>query len=370
MKHCNKKIVGMDVHKKTIVNAVLPKDGAQITERNMIENNPQAIEKMVNRLAKDGEVEFVYEAGPCGYEIQRQITKMGHKCVVIAPSLMPRRPGDRVKTDRRDAEKLARFCRAGELTEIHIPTREEEADRDLVRAREDALSDRLRSRHRLLKFLLRQGRVYRESGFWTKAHQAWLKGQKFEWSGLQQTFEANVRAVDENEARLKTLDQLVQDLAQKDSYKIPVQYFMCLKGVGTLSALTLIVETQDFKRFPTAGGYMSYVGLVVSENSSGERVRRGSITKAGNHHIRRVLGESAWSYRYGNTVSRELSKRRNECPTEIVQIAKKAQDRLHRKYRRMTDKSKPPQVVVTSVARELAGFIWSLGQHFPLKTAA
>lgn len=370
MKRCNKKIVGMDVHKETIVNAVLPRDGDHITERNTIQNHPQAIEKMVNRLTKDGEVEFVYEAGCCGYEIQRQIKQMGHKCVVIAPSLTPRRPGDRVKTDRRDAEKLARLYRAGELTEIYIPTRQQEADRDLVRAREDALSDRLRARHRLLKFLLRQGRVYRDSRFWSLAHRRWLKEQKFEWMGLQQTFEANVRAVDENEARLKTLDQQIQDLAQAESYKVPVEYLRCLKGVDTLSALTLIVETQDFKRFPTARDYMSYVGLVVSENSSGTRVSRGSITKSGNHHIRRVLGESSWCYRYGNTVSRQLSERRKGSPTVIVQAAQKAQDRLHRKFRRMTQKSKPPQVVVTSVARELAGFVWSLGQHFPLKTVA
>lgn len=369
MQHINKKIAGMDTHKETIVEATLPVNGDKITERLRIENTAQAVEKMVKRLTAGSEVVFVYEAGPCGYELQRQISKLGHKCVVIAPSMTPRRPGDRVKTDRRDAEKLARLYRAGELTEIHIPTRQEEADRDLVRAREDALSDRLRSRHRLLKFLLRQGRVYRESRFWSVAHRAWLKEQKFEWPALQQTFEANVRAVDEGEARIQTLNQQVQDLAETGSYKVPVQYLRCLKGMDTLSALTLLVETQDFKRFLKARDYMGYTGLVVSEFSSGNRVKRGSITKAGNHHIRRILGESAWSYRHSNTVSRQLAERRKGCPAEIVEIARKAQDRLHRKFQRMTHRSKLPQVVVTAVARELAGFIWSMAQHFPLKAA-
>ena len=370
MKHCNKKIVGMDVHKETIVNAVLPIDSEQVAERITIENSPQAIEKMVKRLTAQCEVTFVYEAGPCGYEVQRQITQLGHRCVIIAPSLTPLRPGDRVKTDRRDAEKLARLYRAGELTEIHIPTRKEESDRDLVRAREDALSDRLRSRQRLVKFLLRQGRVYRESRLWGVAHRAWLKTQIFEWDSLQQTFEANLRAVEENEARMATLEQQVQDLAQADIYKVPVQYLRCFKGIDTLSALTLIVETQDFKRFPRAGQYMSYTGLVISEDSSAQRIRRGSITKAGNNHLRRILGESAWSYRYGNTTSRELTKRRKGCPAKIVQIARKAQNRLHRKFSRMTHRSKLPQVVVTAVARELAGFIWSMAQHFPVRNAA
>lgn len=363
-------VVGLDVHKKTIVAAVLPLGSDNVTETVSIENCPKAVEKLVNRVAARGPVAFVYEAGPCGYEAHRQITAMGHKCVVIAPSLTPVRPGDHVKTDRRDAEKLARFHRAGELTEVHVPTREMEADRDLPRAREDALEDRLRARHRLAKFLLRQGRIHQETKSWGVKHRAWLKTQRFEWVTLQQTFEANMRAVEEAEARLAILDQQMQDLAQKEPYRTPVRYLRCLKGIETISALTLLVETQDFARFKRAREFMSFTGLVGSEHSSGEKVRRGHITKAGNTHIRRILVESAWCNRHRDVVSKQLAERRKGCPKEVVSIAKKAQTRLHRKFWRMTSRSKLHQVTVVAVARELAGFVWSIAQHFPKEALA
>lgn len=363
-------VVGLDVHKETIVAAVLPPKSARATETVTIVNDAKPIAKLVSRLAAKGPVEFVYEAGPCGYDTHRQIAALGHKCVVIAPALTPQRPGDRVKTDRRDAEKLAHFYRCGELAEIRVPTREEEAARDLPRAREDALKDLLRARHRLSKFLLRQGRIFREARPWGWAHGLWLKSQKFEWAALQQTFEANMRAVEDAKARLEVLSQLLMDLAEKPAYKIPVQYLRCLKGIDTLSALTLVVEVQDFRRFGKARKFMALTGLVSSEFSSGSRVRRGSITKAGNAHIRRILVEAAWSQRYRNLVGAGLAERRKGCPPEIVQIAKKAQARLHRKFWRMSCRSKLPQVTVTAVARELAGFVWAIGQHFPVATAA
>ena len=363
-------VVGLDVHKKTIVAAVLPSQSETVKETISIENCPAAVEKLVNRIAAKGPVEFVYEAGPCGYETQRQITALGHKCVVIAPSLTPVRPGDRVKTDRRDAEKLARYYRAGELTEIHVPTREKEADRDLPRAREDALEDRLRARHRLSKFLLRQGRVHRETKSWGVTHRVWLKAQRFEWTTLQQSFEAHLRAVEEVEARLAILDQQMQDLAQKEPYRTSVQYLRCFKGIDTVSALTLLVEAQDFARFKRAREFMSFTGLVGSEHSSGEKIRRGGITKVGNAHIRRILVESAWSNRYRNVVRRELTNRRIGCPQEIIGIARKAQTRLHRKFWRLTSRGKLQQVAVVAVARELAGFVWSMAQYFPKEEAA
>jgi len=358
-------VVGLDVHKETIVAAILPYGHKDVTEKVSIENHPKAIEKLVNRVTRQGPAEFVYEAGPCGYQVQRQIAGLGHHCAVIAPSLTPVRPGDRVKTDKRDAVNLARFYRSGDLTEVHVPTCEEEAARDLPRAREDVLKDRLRARHRLSKFLLRQGRVYRETTSWKTAHRAWLRTQKFEWPVLQQTFEANMRAHEEAEARLETLNQQAHDLAQQPKYSMAVSCLRALKGIDTLGALTLVVEAQDFRRFSKASAFMSFTGLVGSESSSGEKVRRGSITKAGNAHIRRVLVEAAWSQRYHNVVSRELAERRKGCPEEVLKIAKKAQTRLNRKFLRMTGRNKLHQVAVVAVARELAGFVWSIGQHIP-----
>lgn len=362
-------VVGLDVHKESVVAAVLPYGHNEVTEKLTIENHPKAIEKLVNRLTRQGPAEFVYEAGPCGYQIQRQITGLGHYCAVIAPSLTPVRPGDRVKTDKRDAVNLARFYRSGDLTEIHVPTCEEEAARDLPRAREDVLKDRLRARHRLSKFLLRQGRVYRETTTWRTAHKAWLRTQKFDWPTLQQTFEANMRAHDEAEARLETLEQQTQDLAQQPAFRTAVSCLRALKGIDTLGALTLVVEVHDFRRFSKASEFMSFTGLVGSENSSGEKVQRGSITKAGNAHIRRVLVEAAWSQRYPNVMSKQLAERRKGCPEEVLKIAKKAQARLHRKFLRMTSRNKLHQVTVVAVARELAGFVWSIGQHIPAAAA-
>jgi transposase len=359
----------LDVHKKTVVAAVLPPGSDRVTERVTIENHRKAVEKLVRRLAAQGPVEFVYEAGPCGYELQRQMATMGQRCAVIAPALTPVRPGDRVKTDGRDAEKLARYHRAGELTEIRIPSMEEEAARDLVRTREDILSDRLRAKHRLSKFLLRQGIVYSGTKSWGVNYKLWLQGLQFQWQPLQQTFEAYVRAVEEAESRRETVDQQLSDLAQKEPYQTQVKYLSCLKGIDMLTALTLAVEAQEFGRFEKARGFMSYTGVVPAENSSGQRVRRGSITKAGNAHIRRVLVEAAWSYRRPSAISAAVSKRREGCPPEVIRIAQKAQNRLHRKFVRMVSQNKPNQVTAVAVARELGGFVWSIARHFPAVAA-
>jgi transposase len=358
-------VVGLDVHKQTVVAAVLPPDAERARETVTIENHPKAVERLVTRLAARGPVAFVYEAGPCGYEVQRQLTGLGQPCAVVAPALTPVRPGDRVKTDRRDAEKLARLYRAGELTPIRIPTRAEEAARDVVRVREDVLADRLRARHRLGKFLLRQGRVYRETKAWGVAHRAWLRSQRFEWPALQQTFAAYLRALEDMEAQLAVLDQQVVDLAQQAPYRLLVQALRCLKGIDTLSAVTLAVEAQEFRRFPRARAFMSYTGAVSMERSSGGTVRRGSITKAGNAHLRRILVEAAWSARHGTGVSPALTARRKGCPAEVVRIAKKAQARLHRTFWRLTSRTKPAQVAVVAVARELAGFVWAIAHQVP-----
>lgn len=362
-------VVGLDVHKATIVVAVLPPGVDRPTRAFTIENEPKAVERMAQSLSAKGPIVFVYEAGPCGYQTHRQIAQLGLKCVLIAPGLIPKRPTDRVKTDRRDAENLARLYRAGQLTEIRIPTREEESARDLVRAREDAMADRLRARHRLSKFLLRQGRVCRESKSWGVAHRAWLKKQEFEWPALRQTFSGYMRALDDGDEQMRAYDQQLADLAQTEAYRTPVRYLRCLKGIDTLSALTLIVEAQDFRRFKSAASFMSFTGLVSSEYSSGEKVRRGAITKAGNEHIRRILVEAAWGNRSGNVTSYELLLRRKGCPTEVVRIARRAQLRLHGKYWRMISRGKPHCIAVAAIGRELSGFVWSIGQHFPTTTA-
>jgi transposase len=362
-------VVGLDVHKKTIVASVLPAGSDVVTERTTIENNPAAVAKLVKKIGVRGAVEFVYEAGPCGYETHRQIAGLGYPCFVIAPALTPVRPGDHVKTDSRDADKLARYQRSGELTVIRVPTCEEEAARDLPRAREDALIDRLRSRHRLSRFMLRQGRIFQAKSAWTTKHKQWLQAQKFEWPALTQTFAAVIRAVDDADVRMEILDGQIEDLSLQEPYRTPVKFLRCLRGIDTLSALTLVVETQDFKRFEGARSFMSYTGAVGREHSSGQRIRRGSITKAGNAHIRRILVESAWSYRRGGR-SAAVKKRREGCPAEVVRIAQKAEARLHRKFARMVAQNKPSQVAVTAVARELAGFIWSIAQHFPTAATA
>jgi transposase len=328
------------------------------------------VERLVRRFIERGPVEFVYEAGPCGFELQRQLTGLNQRCVVIAPSLIPVRPGDRVKTDRRDAEKLARLYRAGELTPIHIPTEGWEAARDLVRSREDALEDWLRARNRLNKFLLRQGLVFRETRTWGIKHRDWRNSLRFDLPAHQLAFEAYRRTFDEAELRLKALNEQLEDLAQRDPFRIPVQYLRTLKGVNTLIALTLVVETQEFRRFPSAPAFMSYSGLVSSERSSGASTRRGSITKAGNAHIRRVLVEAAWCCRFGQAVSRELTARRTPCPIEVVNIARRAQTRLGRKFQRLIHRGKTTNKAVVAVARELAGFVWAIGQHFPVIEAA
>jgi transposase len=389
-------VVGLDVHKKTIVASVLPAGSDVVTERATIENNPIAVAKLVRRIAiRGGAIEFVYEAGPCGYETHRQIAglgylrighlktfssvgsgkafrssegrfkwpirRLGYPCFVIAPALTPVRPGDHVKTDSRDVDKLARYHRAGELTVIRVPTCEEEAARDLPRAREDALIDRLRSRHRLSRFMLRQGRIFQDAKrAWTVKHKQWLQTQKFEWPALTQTFEAAMCAVDDADARMETLNRQLEDLSLQEPYRTPVKFLRCLCGSDTLSALTL---------FEGARAFMSYTGAVGREHSSGDRIRRGAITKAGNAHIRRILVESAWSYRRGG-LSATAKKRREGCPAEVVRIARTAEARLHRKFARMVAKNKPSQVAVTAVARELAGFIWSIARHFPTAATA
>jgi transposase len=356
----------LDVHKDTVVGAVLRPQADEAGEHFTVMNTTENIRRMADKFVARKPATFVYEAGPCGYELQRQLAEMGFQCVVISPRHTPVRPGDRVKTDRRDAVKLARLYRAGELTEIRIPNREEEAARDLVRVREDVVEDRLRARHRMSKFLLRQGRVWRETKSWGVAHGAWLRAQKFEALFLQETHNAYVRTLDEVDAHLLELTKKVDDLAGEKPYRQLVVCLSGLKGIDTLGAVTLAVEAQEFGRFESARDFMGYAGLSICEDSTGKRIRRGGLTKKGNAHIRRILGEAAWSYRSGGA-GKPLLERRRRCPETVQRMAQRAQDRLHRKFWRMVKRGKPSQVAVMAVARELAGFVWAIA-HEALKT--
>jgi transposase len=363
-------IVGLDVHKEKTVAACFPAGAENIAWTQELASEEGSFRKLVQKVLAKGPAEFVYEAGPCGYGWQRLIQKLGAGCVVIAPGLTPVRPGDRVKTDRRDAEKLARLHRGGQLTAVHVPSPAEEAARDLLRSREDLLENRLRARHRLGKFLLRQGRVHRQTKSWGVKHQAWLRAQTWDEPCSRQTFEAYLRMLAETQTHLDHLDHNVHELADRQEYRLPVSYLRCLKGVDTLSALTLVVESQRFARFRTAREFMSYTGLTVSEYSSGSKRAQGGITRAGNAHLRRVLVEAAWSCRYPNRVSEALALRRKDCPAHVVALAQKAQDRLHRKYWKMIHRGKLPQVAVAAAARELAGFVWAIGMLVPQGKAA
>lgn len=363
-------VVGLDVHKDSITFAVLYPGREGIADGGRFENSSAALARLAKRVGTRGAAEFVYEAGPCGYEVHRLLTHLGQRCVVVAPGLIPVRPTDRVKTDRRDAEKLARLHRAGELTAVRVPERWEEASRDLTRAREDILVDRLRARHRLSKFLLRNGLVWRESKAWGLAHLNWVRGLKLGCPAHEQTLDSYRAALYDIDERLRRLDGHIEELARQEPYATPVRYLRCLRGVDTLSALTMIAEVQEFKRFPDAPALMAFTGLVSSEYSSGASVHRGRITKAGSPHLRRVLVESAWAYRGAYRPSPTVAKRRVGCPDEVVRIAVSAEKRLGRKYGRMVARGKKHQVAVTAVARELAGFVWAVSRHFPERPLA
>jgi transposase len=357
-------VLGLDVHKETIAAALLDAGAEAPRDWGQVPNTPEAVRKLVRRAQGHGAVVAVYEAGPCGFTTHRHLTELGVRCVVIAPSLIPMRPGDRVKTDRRDAAKLARLFRAGELTEVRVPSADQEAARDLVRIREDVLENRLRARHRISKFLLRLGRIWRESKPWGAVHTAWLRGQRFDEPAWQQTHDAYLRTLAESDEHLRVLTQQVDEVASWPAYRDVVAALRCLKGVDTLGAVTLAAEIQDFHRFAVAPAFMAYTGLVGRERSSGERTRRGGITKAGNAHVRRVLVEAAWSYRHPkNIVGPALAARRAAVSPELVRVAQRAQDRLTRTFWRLVSRNKPPQVAVVAVARELAGFVWALARQ-------
>jgi transposase len=361
--------VGVDAHKKDLFIAMLI--GDQTTPVTWtVPNEPNAVRRLVRKLERDapGPVLVCYEAGPCGYALQRQMTTPRVSCQVIAPSLIPRKPGERIKTNRRDARKLAELLRAGLLTEVRPPTPEEEAVRDLCRARDDAREDYQRCRHRLGKLLLRRG-LHFSGHNWTERHRRWINSLQWVQPAERVVVDDYLLAIDQLEARLREFDARLSEIAQTDPYREPVGWLRCFRGIDTLTAVLILAELHDVRRFHSARALMAYVGLVPGEDSSGEQQRRGRITRTGNALVRRLLVETAWHYQHRPQVGRALTRRRKGQPSRVIAIADKAQQRLCRRFRRLAEQHKPAPKIAVAIARELAGFLWAALQPPPVAAA-
>lgn len=358
--------VGLDVHAETIAVAVA-EQGGEVRSLGVIPNRLESIRKLVHKLSQVQHLRACYEAGPTGYVLYWQLTQLGVACEVIAPTLVPTKAGDRVKTDRRDAEKLARCHRAGELTAVWVPTAEQKALRDLVRARELAKRDQLKARHRLGKFLLRHGRQ-RPEGIkaWTKKHREWIKSHvRFEEAALEATLADYVEEVDHVATRIVKLEKAIDEAIRQAPAEIRavIEALQALRGVAQTTAASIVSEVGSLSRFPTAPQLMGYSGLVASEHTSGNRVQRGGITKTGNGHLRRVLVEAAWAYQHRPNVIGHLLRRQKDLAIsdEVKDIAWKAQQRLHKRYKAMAGRGKNKNQIVAALGRELLGFIWAIG---------
>jgi transposase len=329
----------------------------------VVENNDSGLGRLVKVLKSfPGEVRCVYEAGINGYFLQRYLQRHRLHCDIAAASLTPRRSGKRVKTDRLDAKDLARYYRSGDLTLITIPDQDQEDLRDLMRARENALEDLQQSRHQLHRFLARRGIKFSEGKLWTGKHLQWIRNIHFDEPKRQLVLDEYRNAVVEKMERLKRFDEEILLLAKLPEYQPQVDNYMALKGIKEITAMTIMAEGLDLRRFPRAPGFMAAVGIIPSERSSGEQEIRGRITKTGNSHLRRVLIESAWHYQHRSVPGKSLKKRRSGIRPEVLEIAKKADSRLGNKYWRLIGKGKSKQKTAVAVARELAGFIWAIGQ--------
>ena len=357
--------VALDTSKKKHVGVVL-EPGTRTPREFSIPNERRAIRRLGRKLVREapGEVRVCYEAGPCGYALQRQLeASAGLVCEVIAPALIPVRPGERIKTDRRDAVKLVGLYRAGELTVVHPPSEGAEAVRDLMRCREDAKEDLLRARHRLSKLLLRRGRIYTAGKQWTQRHQQWMASQVWEEAADGVVFEEYRLGISQLEDRLHELDARVEESSVRDPYREPVGWLRCFRGIDTVTAMTIVAEVHEITRFQDAPSFMGYLGVVPSEHSSGERTSRGGITKAGNSHVRRILVESAWHSRHRPAVGYNLRKRREGQPAWVIAHADRAMRRLSRRYRALQARGKLHNKIAVAVARELAGFVWAVLQE-------
>ncbi|MGP4070912.1 IS110 family transposase [Halobacillus sp. B29] len=358
------KYVGLDVSKEKIAVAIAEEGREKPRYWGVIPHTPEAIRKLVKKLGDPQNLRFCYEAGPTGYPLYRQFLAMGIHCDVIAPSLIPQKPGEKIKTDKRDSIRLAQLYRAGELVSVYVPTSEDEALRDLVRAREDAKEDELRAKHRLTKFLLRNN-IHPPSGVnkWTKKYRAWLDTLTFKNALSKLTFQEYYHQLKELEQRIQRYEEEIKIQATDGVHAPIIQVLQSLRGIALITAVSLAAEIGSFKRFPKPGQFMGYIGLIPSESSSGNVRYQGGITKTGNRHVRRLLIEAAWSYRYQPAVKGNLKKRLNGLPPTIQSISWKAQNRLHKKYYRLISRGKEKGKAITAVARELAGFIWAVMQE-------
>jgi transposase len=352
--------LGLDVHAATIAVAVL-EEGQERPEIRELANEPAAIRKTIKQLAKGRVLRCCYEAGPCGYVLQRQLAAMGIECQVVAPSLIPKKPGERVKTDRRDAEKLARLLRSGDLTPITVPTDDQEAVRDLVRAREAARQARTAARHRLTKFLLRHGHRHHACN-WTHQFWKWVNKVMFTRAALTKSLQAYTDMVLNLDTQIKTLDKDIEEIAATEPYRDMVAKLSCLRGISTLAAMVILSEIYDLRRFASAREFMAFLGVVPSEHSSGQKQRRGGITKTGNGRVRRILVEAAWAYRHYPKVTCRQRKMFASQPAAIADVCRKANLRLTRRFQRLEARGKKSPVAMTAIARELAGFVWAIAR--------
>lgn len=357
--------VALDVHKMSLSVAVAPPDrDAPAVFLGEIDNRPAAIAAMLKKLAaRYGALALCYEAGPCGYGLYRQATGLGHACMVVAPSLIPKTPGRRVKTNRRDALSLAGLHRAGQLTAVWVPDAAHEAMRDLVRAREAAMRALRQARQQLQSFLLRHDRLWTGRSSWSRAHERWLDTQTFDHPAQQIVFEDARRTIAIAKARLGDLEHDIVRLLPDWSMAPVVAAFQGLRGISQLAAVIACAEIGDVRRFDTPPQLMAYLGLVPSEHSSGRRQRRGAITKAGNSRLRRVLVEGAWSYRLPARITAAKRATLEPLPEPVQAIAWKAQHRLCARFRQMTARGKPTNLVTVAIAREMAAFLWAIGRH-------
>jgi len=353
--------VALDTHKKQHHVAWVHPDTGEI-QQFTVANLPREIERMVKKLRAQapGEIHVCYEAGVCGFVLQRQLQKLGCVCQVIAPSLVLRKPGERVKTDRRDARKLLAQFVAGQLTGVYVPAPAQEADRELTRCRESAQRDLKRARQQLNSFLIRHGYIYQKGELWTGKHQQWLQSLSFDVPGLRTVFEEYSGEIEHRVQRLASLDKQLGQLAQSEPYRAAVQALRCLRGIETLTAITLLTEIFEFGRFDSPRALMAYLGVTPSEYSSGETRRTGGITKMGNRRVRRILTETAWHYRHPHRVSKALQARRAGQPAWAIELADRAGQRLYRRYRHLIERGKAAGTAVMAVVRELVGFLWAL----------